>query len=228
MDGWRLMDGQGCFQKTKTDAAQPVASLWRAGSYIFPCIEDDTSHLGLDFPVNTWRRTWTSWGDKGVANTTIVFPLQGPTAGPAVTPMTALDTLTSPHFHAACFSHSVTAITCIIIPQLPPQCRVLRLKFIEKHHHHPRANSSNKPSLSVKLFKVRVVPDILLMKSSDVSALRARVAQQSLLLAFTFFSLFSAFLLSKHLFLAFRFSASLMFHLTNWPESSLAWRQNKV
>ncbi len=56
MDGWRLMDGQGCSQKTKKDTARPAASLWRAGSYIFLCFKDDTSHLGLDFPVNMWRR----------------------------------------------------------------------------------------------------------------------------------------------------------------------------
>lgn len=39
---------------------------------------------------------------------------------------------------------------------------------------------------------------------------------------------FSQLLLSKHLFLAFRFSTFWMFHLTNWPESSLAWKQNKA
>lgn len=54
-DGWMTINGRAkaVSRKTKTDAAQPAAALGRALSYISLCIKDDTSHLGLDFPVNT-------------------------------------------------------------------------------------------------------------------------------------------------------------------------------
>lgn len=117
-DGWMTINGRARLfpQNKERRSAARGATMEGRGATLSLCFEDDTSHLGLDVPANTWRQSIHPEVTKVLLTQQLSSRLQGPTTGSAVTSMTALDTLTSPHFHTTCFSLSVIAITFVIIP----------------------------------------------------------------------------------------------------------------
>lgn len=167
MDGWRLMDGQGCFHKTKKDAAWPAASL---RSLHFAVFSRQYCTFGTWFACKHVMTKYTLWREQRCC--------QHNNCRPSVrTHNSHRPSTPSPRL---IFTQPVSRILSLLSPQqlfrnFHPTSDCLDCNLFKKHHP-PQANSSSVAYLS-NSSKSELCQNILLMKSSDISALRACISQ---------------------------------------------------